>query len=346
MPGHTLGFGIIGAGMIAEYHKKAIEANSDLGAKLIAIGHYDPSKFPQISAKFGVPCISVQNLLAHPDVDVVTICTPSGQHASQALDAIKAGKHVLVEKPMALNLEDADSMIDLARSQGVKLGVVLQRRMDPTFQAVKQAIDAGDLGRLTLGLVKIPYFRPQTYYDQAAWRGTWALDGGGVIMNQGIHLVDLLVWYMGDPQQVSAYADTLSSDIEVEDTLVGIIRFSNGAMATITATTTTSPGFPHTVEIYGTHGGIQLEGEGIRRWELAEPSKAQVKAPGVAENASAGAAADPRGISTENHTRLFRDFILAIQENRDPSIDGSEGRRSLALTLELYKSAGLLQKQH
>jgi UDP-N-acetyl-2-amino-2-deoxyglucuronate dehydrogenase len=161
-------------------------------------------------------------------------------------------------------------------------------------------------------------------------------------MNQGIHLVDLLVWYMGDPVQVQAYADTLHRGIEVEDTLAATLRFANGALATITATTTAAPGCPHRIEIYGTGGGIQVEGESVRRWELADPAQGTVEPPEISAPADAGAGGDPRGIRPTGHIAIFRDFIHALRANRSPLIDGAEGRRSLATVLAIYQAAGLL----
>jgi len=338
----TIGFAVLGAGMAADYHRQAIAANAELGARLVAVGHYNPARFADISAQCGVPCVNQEELLAHPEVDIVCICTPSGQHATQAIAAASAGKHVLVEKPMALSLADADAMNAACDQAGVQLGVVLQRRAEPLFQRIYSAIQAGDLGDLTLGVVTLPYHRSQAYYDQADWRGTWALDGGGVLMNQGIHLVDLLIWYMGDPVQVQAYAATLHRDIEVEDTLAATLRFANGALATITATTTAAPGFPHRIEIYGTGGGIQVEGESVCRWELADPAKGTVEPSEISAPANAGAGGDPRGIKPAGHIALFRDFIHALRANRPLQIDGAEGRRSLATVLAIYQAAGLL----
>jgi UDP-N-acetyl-2-amino-2-deoxyglucuronate dehydrogenase len=337
----TVGFAILGAGMVADYHRQAIAANADLGARLVALGHYNPARFAEISAEFGVPCVGQEDLLADTAVDVVCICTPSGQHAAQAIAAAHAGKHVLVEKPMALSLADADATIAACDRAGVKLGVVLQRRTEPLFQRIHRAVQAGDLGELTLGVVTMPYHRSQAYYDQAEWRGTWALDGGGVLMNQGIHLVDLLVWTMGDPVHVQAHADTLHRDIEVEDTLAATLRFANGALATITATTTAAPGFPHRLELYGTGGGIQIEGESVRRWDLADPARASVEPPETGPAADAGAGRDPRGIAPTGHIALFRAFVRALREDRAPQIDGAEGRRSLATVLATYEAAGL-----
>lgn len=337
-----LGFAILGAGMIADYHRQAVAANADLGAELVALGHYNPARFAEISRKFGVPCLSQAELLANPAVDVVCICTPSGQHAGQTIAAAQAGKHVLVEKPMALSLAEADAMIESCRQAGVKLGVTLQRRTESPFPQMRAAIEAGDLGELTLGLVSMPYHRPQAYFNQADWRGTWAMDGGGVLMNQGIHLVDLLVWLMGDPTEVQAYAGALQRQIEVEDTLAATLHFANGALAAITATTTAAPGFPHRLEIYGTRGAIQVEGEAVGRWTLVDPAQARVAPAAITQVAGAGAGSDPRGIKATGHMAIFRDFIQALQSDGRPLIDGVEGRRSLAAVLAVYQAAGLL----
>ena len=337
-----IGFAILGAGMIADYHRQAVEANADLGAELVAIGHYNPARFAEISRKFGVPCLNQTELLANPAVDVVCICTPSGQHAEQTIAAAQAGKHVLVEKPMALSLAEADAMIASCRQAGVKLGVTFQRRTESPFPQMRAAVEAGDLGELTLGVVSMPYHRPQAYFNQADWRGTWAMDGGGVLMNQGIHLVDLLVWFMGDPVEVRAYGGTLQRHIEVEDTLAATLHFANGAMATITATTTAAPGFPHRLEIYGTRGAIQVEGEAVGRWTLLNPAQARIEPVAVTQAADAGAGSDPRGIKATGHMAIFRDFIQALRSDGRPLIDGVEGRRSLATVLAIYQAAGLL----
>ena len=257
-----LGFAILGAGMVAEYHLQAIDACAEEGARLVGVGHYNAARFGEISERFGVEARPYDEILADPAVDAVCICTPSGQHAQQAIAAAENGKHVLVEKPMALSLADADAMIAACRQNGVQLGVCLQRRAEPLFRRVHDAIHGGDLGEITLGVVTMPYFRDEPYYAQAEWRGTWALDGGGVLMNQGIHIVDLLLWFLGDPVEVHAFADTRHRSVEIEDTAGAVLRFENGALATITATVAAEPGFPHRLEVYGTNGGIQIGGRG------------------------------------------------------------------------------------
>jgi UDP-N-acetyl-2-amino-2-deoxyglucuronate dehydrogenase len=340
--GDMLGFAILGPGAVADFHRQAIENNADLGARLVAVGHHNPARFDAISERYGVPCRKLDGLLRDPAVDVITLCTPSGQHAKQVIAAARACKHVLVEKPMALSLADADAAITACAEAGVKLGVTLQRRAEPLFRRIYDAIQAGDLGDLTAGVVTIPYFRGDAYYAQAEWRGTWAWDGGGVLMNQGIHLVDLLVWYLGDPVEVQAQAGTLHRSVEVEDVLAANLRFANGALATIAATTTAEPGFPHRVEIYGTKGGIQVEGESVGRWSLADPASAHVGPFESGVQAHAGAGGDPKAIPATGHTNLFRDFIHAVRQDRPPLVDGAEGRRSLAAVLAIYRAAGLL----
>ena len=325
---------IIGSGMIARYHATAIAATP--GARLVAMAASSQARASAATAEFGVPCHhTVAALLADPAIDAVTICTPSGMHAAQAIAAARAGKHVLVEKPLALSLADADAMIAACDAAGVRLAVALQRRTDPVFIQVRQAIASGALGRPVLATVTIPYIRDAAYYASAAWRGTWALDGGGVLMNQGIHLIDLLLWFFGDVSEVQARAATLAHAIDVEDCLSATVHFANGAHGTIAATTAAAPGFPHRIELYGTRGGIQLEGESIARWEVPGIEPVGLRT-GPAE---AGAGARPGGIQHVGHARIVADLVAACREGRAPLVDGREGRRALALVLAAYESA-------
>lgn len=335
---HSIGFGIVGAGMVAQYHADAIAQTP--GARLVAVCRADAARAAETAARFGVPCeVDYAALLARPDVEVICICTPSGLHAAQTLAAARAGKHVLVEKPMALTLADADAMIHACRQAGVLLGVALQRRTDPAFAAAQAAIAGGALGRLVLGSVTVPYFRAQDYYESAAWRGTWKLDGGGALMNQGIHLLDLLLWYLGDVAEVQAQMTTLAHAIEVEDCICATVRFANGALGNVAATTAAAPGYPHRVEVYGERGGMQLEGEQIVRWE----SESIPRVPGVAVSkpgtTASGAGSSPRGISQEGHRRLIANLVAAVRGKRQPVVPGEEGRRSLSLALAIYEAA-------
>ncbi len=330
-------FGLLGAGMIAGYHAAAIRETP--GAKLVAVARDNPERRAEAEAAFGVPCLAPGDLLAHDSVDAVVVCTPSGQHAREVVAAARHGKHVLVEKPMALSLAEADRAVEACAAVGVRLGVVLQRRADPVFREVKAALDAGDLGKPTLAVVTIPYWRDMAYYHSARWRGTWALDGGGALMNQGIHLVDLLVWWMGDPLAVQAQAGTLAHAIEVEDVVSATLQFPGGAQAVLAATTAAAPGFPHRLEVYGTAGGVQVEGEAVLRWgRLGEPMRQ------AASGADVGAGARPSGIKLDNHQRIVADFVAAVRSGRPPMVTGEEGRRSLAAVLAVYSAAGLLPR--
>ncbi|MBO9343022.1 MAG: Gfo/Idh/MocA family oxidoreductase [Roseiflexus sp.] len=333
-------FGIIGAGVAGRYHAQAIAQTP--GARLMAVCAGHPERATALADAFNARVEpDVAALLACDDIDAVCICTPSGQHAEQGIAAAKAGKHVLVEKPLAITLADADALIDACRTAGVHLGVALQRRTDPDFCAAREAIAAGALGRLILGVITIPYLRTQKYYDSAAWRGTWALDGGGALMNQGIHLVDLLIWLMGDEiVEVQAHTATLAHTIEVEDCASATLRFAGGALGAIAATTAAAPGFPHRVEVYGTQGGIQIEGETIVRWETTgRPPPASLHITSGSGRQEAGAGAHPTGISAIGHTRIMGDFVAAIRERRQPLVSGSEARRALAVVLAIYESA-------
>lgn len=328
-----VGFAIVGAGVAARYHAQAVARTP--GARLAAVCRSNAALAAAAATEFGVPCeTSYEALLARPDVDAVCVCSPSGLHAAQAVAAARAGKHVLVEKPMALTLADADAMIDACARAGVRLGVVLQRRTEPAHLALRRAVAAGGLGSLVLGLARVPYFRPPSYYAGAAWRGTRGLDGGGALMNQGIHLVDLLLWLMGDVEEVHAYAATRAHAIETEDCLAATLRFASGALGSVVATTAAAPGFPHGIEVYGTRGGAQIEGEAVVRWEGKAPPPAAAGGRGAA-----GAGASPTGIEVTGHARIVEDFAAAIREERATLVPGEEGRRSLAVVLAAYESA-------
>jgi predicted dehydrogenase len=334
-----LRFGIVGTGVAGNYHAAGISQTP--GARLVAVcgaaGGAESARTRELAARFSVEVEpSFESLIRRTDIDAVCICTPSGIHAMQSAFAAQAGKHVLVEKPMALTLADADLMIAECRAESVRLGVSLQRRTDPMNLAVRAAVEQGALGELVLGSITIPYLRTQAYYDSAAWRGTYELDGGGVLMNQGIHLVDLLLWFMGDVKRVVAFEETLGHELQVEDTLTAALRFANGALGTITATTCAAPGFPHRVEVYGTRGGIQIEGDRIIRWECDVPNPFKMSE--IDTPIEAGAGASATGISAEGHGRVVQDFVQAIREGREPLISGPEGRRSVATVLSVYEA--------
>lgn len=335
------GFGILGAGLVADYHRRAIAATPR--AELVAVADADTSRHEAMVRDFGVPAVTETELLADPAVAVVSVCTPSGRHAEQAIRAAEAGKHVLVEKPMALSLEDADAMIEACRANGVTLAVCLQRRTEPAVKRVREAVAGGALGRVTLAGAFMPYYRPDAYYAQADWRGTWDGDGGGVLMNQGIHLIDLLVWCLGDPQVVGVGAATLVRGVEVEDTAAATLRFPGGALATVAGTTTAAPGFAHELRFHGSEGSIVMTGDSVTTWHVPRDPEAPPPAT-EARAVEAGAAGDPRKVSYDGHVRLVANLVAALDGEEELIADGWEGRRSLAVVLGVYEAAGIRRR--
>lgn len=337
----TIGFGIIGCGMIAKFHAKAIR---DIrGARLVGCFNRTLDKAEALASEFGGEATTdLDQMLARPDIDVVTICTPSGAHMEPAIAAAKAGKHVIVEKPLDVTLKRCDTMIAACEKAGVKLGTIFPSRFHKSSQLLKRAVDDGRFGQLTLGDAYVKWFRTQAYYDSGAWRGTWKLDGGGALMNQAIHSVDLLLWLMGPVVQVTAHTATLAHErIEVEDVATATLRFANGALGVIEATTAAFPGSLKKIELSGSQGMAVLEEESIIKWQFAKMTRRdeQLLQEMQARTKTGGGAADPAAIGHQAHAELFREFLKAIKEDKNPNLDGREGRRSVELILAIYKSA-------
>jgi len=335
------GFGIIGCGMIANFHKKAID---DIrGAELVACFDQFPLAAERLADASGCKAYaSLDEMLAHPGLDVVTICTPSGAHMEPAVAAARAGKHVIVEKPLEVNLKRCDKIIDACRKTGVTLATIFPSRFHKSAQLMKAAVDKQRFGRLTLGDAYVKWFRTQAYYDSGAWRGTWQLDGGGALMNQAVHSVDLLLWLMGPVVEVSAYTSTLAHErIEVEDVATATLRFASGALGVIEATTASYPGSLKRIELHGSSGSAIMEEEDIVKWEF-EKTTAQDRAMlkrMAGQTKTGGGAADPAAIGHHGHTELFKDALAAIKSKQSPLVDGAEGRKSVELILAIYKSA-------
>ena len=335
-----IGFAIAGTGSIADFHARALAELS--AGKLHAVFSRDARKAGEFAAKHGVTAdVSLADLLRRPDVDVVCVTTPSGAHEEIVLPAFAAGKHVLCEKPLEISTARVDRMIAAARSRGRLLGVVLPARFGDGARAVKAAVDQGRFGRLTLCSAYVKWWRTDEYYRAGKWRGTWALDGGGALMNQGIHAVDLLIWLAGIPQEVKALAGTLAhAGIEVEDTLTASLRFEHGALGSIECATSCSPGSARRIEICGTRGSATLEEDRITRWEFDAPHPDDVELRKKnAETTGGSGASDPRAIGIAGHKRVIADMIEAVQENRSPAVAGEEGRKSVALIEKIYASA-------
>ena len=335
-----IGFGIIGCGVIAPLHIRGIKDTP--GAKLVAVCDEKIDKAEKLGKEERVDYYTdYQEMLKRPDLKIVCICTPSSLHPAQAIAAARAGKHVLSEKPMAITLDEADKMIATCRKNKVKLGVIFQRRAAPVFKKVKEALNNNELGKLILGDAYIKYYRSQAYYDSASWRGTWKFDGGGALMNQCIHLIDLLQWFMGPVETIYGYAATLARKIEVEDTSVAVLKFRNGAIGVIEGTTSVfPPTVPHRIELHGEIGSIMIEGEEIRRWvvEEGEGRFSQEKDRLAELKASGEFSSQPCDFSL-GHIPQIRDMVEAIKEDREPIVNGEEGRKALEIILAIYKSS-------
>jgi UDP-N-acetyl-2-amino-2-deoxyglucuronate dehydrogenase len=336
------GFGIVGCGMIAAFHALAI---ADIkGARLVAVFTSKRENGEKV-AELAPGCriyTDYAQFLKHPGLHIVNICTPSGAHLEPAVAAAAAGKHVVVEKPLEITLSRCDKLIAACRRHHVKLCTIFPSRFSPANQILKEAIDEGRFGKLTLGDSYVKWWRTQQYYDGGGWRGTWKLDGGGAYMNQAIHNVDLIQWFMGDVAEVTGFTGTLAHErIEVEDTGVAAIRYKSGALGVIEATTSAFPGLLKKTEIHGTRGTVIVEQDDILLWnfESALRKDAIIRKKFAQRVGGGGGAADPKAISYRGHYEQLKDFVRAVESGGTPLVDGEEGRKSVEIILAIYKSA-------
>ena len=330
------GFGIVGTGVIAAMHAHAIATLP--GARLVAVTDVAAGAAAAFAAARGCAAEpDLDALLARADVDVVCVCVPSGLHAEVGIRAARAGKHLVVEKPIDLSLPAADRLIEAARAAGVALTVISQHRFDPGLIELKGLLRDGALGRLVLGEARTKWYRTQAYYDSAGWRGTWAMDGGS-LMNQGVHYVDLLRWCMGPVAEVTAVCTTQAHQIEVEDTALAIVRFSSGAVGTILSSTAAFPGFPQRLEITGTEGTVIVEdGRIVRRAFGAGMRAGGGPDGGVGPAGDVGS--DPAAVDVAGHAAQIADLLAAIDEGREPAVGGEAGREALEIVCAVYESA-------
>jgi predicted dehydrogenase/sugar phosphate isomerase/epimerase len=325
---------IIGTGNIGVFHARALGAVHE--AHLIAVCDSVRASAERLADELNVAAYTdLAELLARPDLDAVHICTPSGLHGDAAIAAAKAGKHILCEKPMEITLAKADAMIQAAEEAGVKLGIISQHRFDPDIRKIKEAVEAGRFGTMILGDAFIKWYRSQTYYDSGAWRGTWAFDGGGCLMNQGIHFIDMLQWIMGPVRRVFARTATRARKIEVEDVATANLQFESGAFGNIVGSTAVYPGLPERLEISGTKGTAILEKSELIKWEIEGEERSEA---GAYRKDATAAARDPMRIDPTAHQAQFRDFAEAVLDDRQPAIPGREGRRPLEIILAIYES--------
>lgn len=336
MKNGKFGFGIVGSGEIGPKHARGIIANKDV-AELIAICDIDESRAKNMAEDFKCNLYykDYRDMLKNKDIDIVNICTPSGLHGELIIEAAKAGKHVIVEKPLEITLKKCDLAIDACKRNNVKMAVIFQRRTFESSKILKKAIEDGKLGKLILGDAYLKYYRSPEYYKSASWRATWDLDGGGALMNQGIHGIDLINWLMGGISSVYAYCETKARDIKVEDTAVVLVRYKNGALGVIEGTTSIFPGFKSKFEISGDKGTVIMEEQSFVKWEIqGETEKSE-----LGKKEELGGSSDPKAISGVGHVMQIRDMIDAIKNNREPMINGEEGRKAVEVVLAIYESS-------
>ncbi|MGO3210870.1 Gfo/Idh/MocA family protein [Brachybacterium sp. AOP42-C2-15] len=332
-----IGVGLLGLGTIGSSHAQALTRLQDR-ATLVSYSGGDAQK----AADAGWPHVAQlppEELLRDESVDVIAICTPSGAHAESALAALEAGKHVVVEKPLALTAADADRIVTLAAEKGLSIHVISQRRLEPEVQAVRAALEDGRLGAVRLATTHVHWWRDESYYAAAAWRGD-AAGGGGSLMNQGAHNVDLLRWLVGPVDSVTAQSATLAHQPGAEDTTVATVRFTSGALGLISTSTATPPGTPATLTLHCERGVVEIGQGELRRWDVAGVPAPTIGAAG--ENAGEGigvGASDPAAIGIAGHVQQWTDILEALREGRDSSISGRDGAETVRLLDALTTAA-------
>jgi UDP-N-acetyl-2-amino-2-deoxyglucuronate dehydrogenase len=346
-------FALVGAGMIATHHGKVI---SELANQidLVAVVNRTLEKAQKITAERGGKAFtSLTDAMAATDIDVVVICTPAGGRAEVAIDALEAGKHLIIEKPAEVSLSKIDDIIAAQQRAGTQVTVISQHRFDPASEVALGAIKNGELGRLTSGVASIDWWREQSYYDSGGWRGTWRLEGGGALMNQGVHTVDLLVAMLGRPVEVSAYTATLAHErIETEDVAVGVVRFESGALGVLHATTAAFPGLSARLQVHSDKGSIVIENDElsfihVTRRDAARAEKLsdsedgainQIAEYALPEEFSATAGRDPHQLS-DAHRYQYENFLAALRGTEEIRVGLTENRQTISVIVGAYESA-------
>lgn len=330
-------FAVVGIGNIGKVHLQAIAATP--GSQTVVICNRTEATGAPIAETIGARWYAdYREAVRQPDVDAVAICTPTGTHMEIAVAAAEAGKHLLMEKPLDVTLGRTDRILQAADAANVKVACIFPRRFAVGAQTARQAIAAGRLGRVTLVEISVKWHRPQSYYD-GSWRGTWALDGGGAVMNQSIHYIDLAQWLVGPVTQVGATTATLAHEMQAEDTACAWLRFAGGAAGCLLGSTAAWPGEPAVVAVHGDRGSIVLEEGRIVRWKIQDGDADEEAAMLRLEEVGGSGAADPTAIGYEMHRRQVEDFVEAIRSDRAPAIPGAEGRHAVEIVRALYHSA-------
>lgn len=334
-----IGFGIIGSGMIADVHAAAFQHTES--AELIAVYGRNQEKTAALAAKYHCrACTSLEELLAIPEIQAVTVATPSGAHLETVCAAARAGKHVLCEKPLEISLERVDAMIKCCQENAVILSSIFQTRFYRAVELVKKAFDAGRFGKMVLSSMQMRWFRNEDYFAKSSWHGTWQMDGGGVLMNQAVHSLDMMLYINGAPSEVFAFSGTLTHNIEVEDNLCAAVRYKNGSLGTIEVSTSCEPGFPRRAEFSGTGGSVTIEEDTITRWEFVDalPEDADIRREfgGVAD---AKGGSSPANVAVDGHALQIEMLAKNIRTGGSLLMDGSEGRKAVELVCGIYESA-------
>jgi len=334
---------VLGTGMVGEWHVKTIP---NIGAKLVAVCDILPQRAQAALDKnklTGIPVYTDQaEMFRNEQIDILHVCTPSGDHMNPAIMAMQAGKNVICEKPMEIQLDRIDRMMEMADKCHVRLAGIFQNRWNPANRAIHDAAAEGRFGRLTWAGCFTPWYRTDEYYRDGGWRGTWRLDGGGAIMNQSVHAIDLLQWIVGPVKQVSAYAASrIHAEIEVEDTLSCALQFKHGGFGTIMGTTAMYPGIPVRIEVGGENGtAVSENGLKIFKFRDERPDdKRLVESINNRKTSSTGGAASAADVPLDNHSMNIRSILSAWDENRDPETCASEARKAVAIVLAMYESA-------
>lgn len=338
-----VGFGIVGCGVIGPWHASAIH-NTE---RAVLLGCCDliEERAKKLGEDHAVPWTTdLDRLLDNAAIDVINICVPSGLHAEIGVRAAEAGKHLLCEKPLDVTLDSIDRLLAKAKEKGVKLACIFQRRFEPDSLRVKRAIEAGKLGQLYIADAYLKYWRTQEYYDSGDWRGTWKLDGGGCLMNQGVHGIDLLQWLAGKVKSVYAYTDTVAHQrIEVEDVALALLEFENGARGVLEGATSAFEGFPTVHEFHGELGSVGLQEGQIRFWTLSNPTDEDKELLQIANQPKKPVdTSDPQAVLAalgDSHRPQIEDLCEAVLEDREPACTGEDARHAVEIILAVYKSA-------
>lgn len=329
-------FGIIGAGTISESHAMGITGTPN--AQIGAICDIIEEKAVALAEKYHVDKIytDYHKLLKDPEIDAVSVCVPSGLHGEVVMAAARAGKHILCEKPVEITKEKIDEMIRVVESTNVKVECVFQRRIRATSMQVKAALDSGEFGKVLMASAYLKYYRTPEYYQSAGWRATWEYDGGGALMNQGVHGIDLIAWMMGGIKKVAAFTKTQIHNIPVEDAAVAAVEYENGAIGVIEGSTCTKPAQSTRFEIYCENGSIIFGDAGIIQWYL---NGEEIPAESLNTEKAVAANDDPTKVLTNDHGVLVQDLVRCIEEDTMPSIALRDARKSVEAILAIYQSS-------